>query len=844
MKGKRDAPPSAAAWILARIARKEDRLSILDDFSEIHEELVAERGPGGARRWYWAQILRSLLPFVFNNFCWSFIMFRNYAKVALRNIRRHWGYSLINIAGLAVGFACCFLISLWVIDELSFDAFHKDVGRICHVLAYSEFENPITPTLLGPILQEEFPEIAEAVRFHYFFGGDMLAANDRVFYESGIRIADSTFFELFSFPFLKGNPQTALEDPHSIVISKATAEKYFPGEDPLGKTMTLNREHEFTVSGVIENVPANSTLQFDMIVPMAFRIATAGAWYLEWNSFYPQTFVKLRPGCRGEELNGKIADVIRAHGGGEVKISLLPFRERRFHLYSDIAYVYIFSATAIFVLAIAWFNFINLATARSADRAKEIGMRKISGAFRTHILSQFLGESLFLSFAAFCGALLLTALLLPSFNALTGKGLAMSHGPLIPIGAFFALLTGLAAGVYPALFLSGFEPVKVIKGELRAGVKSSRLRKSLVVVQFSLSILLTIGVLVVHKQLGFARRVGTGYDRENLVLLAMKGGSKASYEALKRGLLENPRILGVTGMRVRLPYFSWRQDGFHWEGRDPGQPGELSTNMVNYDFIKTFRIELVEGRDFARDYPSDAASSCLINEELARLMGLQKAEGRELRQGDRSYRIIGVMKDFHFQTLSRRIEPLVLRLEPEVADIVGVRISPGSVSAAVADIKKTWERLIPDYPFAYSFFDDVLESGYNDTERTGTILNAFTFLAVIISCLGLFGLASFTAEQRTKEVGIRKVLGSSVPDIISLLTKEYLKCIAWANLAAWPVAYFIMHGWLRKFAYRAEIGIGPFLLSAAAAFAIAVVTVSRQAIVAARANPIDSLRYE
>jgi putative ABC transport system permease protein len=576
MKRKGDAPPPAAAWILARIARREDRLSILSDFSEIHEEIAAVRGPGGARRWYWVQVLRSLPPFIFNKFCWSFIMFRNYAKVALRNVRRHWGYSLINIAGLAVGFACCLLIALWVLDELSFDAFHKDADRIYQVLAFSEFENTTTPTLLGPTLKDEFPEIADAVRFHAFFGGDMLAANDKKFYENRVRIADPSFFEFFSFPFLKGDPHTALEDPHSIVISRATAEKYFPGEDPLGKTMILNREHEFTVSGVIENVPANSTLQFDMIVPMAFRISTAGDWYLRWDNFFPQTFVKLRPGCSWQELNKKIAGVIPDHGGAKDTIGLLPFRERRFHLYSDIAYVYIFSATAIFVLAIAWFNFINLATARSADRAKEIGMRKISGAFRTHIVSQFLGESLLLSFAAFCGALLLAALLLPTFNALTGKSLAMSNGPLMLLAAFFALLTGLAAGVYPALFLSAFKPVKVIKGELRAGVKSSRLRKSLVVVQFSLSVLLMIAVLVVHKQMGFARRVGTGYDRENLVLIAMKAGSQPSYEALKRELLRGQRILGVTGMQARLPYFSWHQSGFHWEGRDPSQPGELS----------------------------------------------------------------------------------------------------------------------------------------------------------------------------------------------------------------------------------------------------------------------------
>ena len=844
MKKNRGVPPAAAAWLLSKVAHKEDRSSILNDFSEIHEELVAALGPARARRWYWSQVLRSIPPFILNDSCWGFMMFRNYAKVALRNIRRHWGYSLVNIAGLAVGFACCLLITLWVRDELGFDAFHKDVDLIYHVLTYSEFENASTPTLLGPTLEERFPEVAKAVRYHYFFGGDMLAAGDKVFYEDRLRIADRGFFEFFSFPFLAGDPRTALDNPHSIVLSRAAAEKYFPGQNALGKAMVLNRDHEFTVSGVVENVPANSTLQFDMIVPMSFRIATAGTWYLEWNSLYPQTFIKLRPGCRGEDLGPKIAGLIPANGGGKDETRLMPFRDRRFRFYSDISYVYIFSATAIFVLAIAWFNFINLATARSADRAKEIGMRKVSGAFRSHIICQFLGESLLLSVAAFCTALLLTALLLPSFNVLTGKSLALGDGALMAAAALFALLTGLAAGVYPALFLSGFQPVKVIKGELKAGVKSSRLRKSLVVVQFALSILLMVGVLVVHKQLRFVRRVGTGYDRENIVMLPMKGGSRASYGALKRELLGNPRVLGVTGMRVQLPYFSWRQDGFQWEGRDPSQPGELSTNMVNYGFINTFRIELVEGRDFSPDHPSDAASSCLINEELARLMGGRKAEGRELRQGDRSYRIIGVMKDFHFQTLSRKIEPLVLRLEPDVANFVGVRISPGSASTAIADIQKSWERLIPDYPFAYSFFDDALKNAYSDTERTEKILNAFTVLAVIISCLGLFGLASFTAEQRTKEVGIRKVLGSSVGDIVALMTKEYLICIAWAALAAWPVAYLALNGWLGKFAYRTAIGVGPFLLSGAAAFLIALVTVSRQAVQAARADPIDALRYE
>jgi ABC-type antimicrobial peptide transport system permease subunit len=557
------------------------------------------------------------------------------------------------------------------------------------------------------------------------------------------------------------------------------------------------------------------------------------------------TFVKLRDNSNFDAVSAKIADVVKRNGGREDSVlALLPFAERYFFFYSEKMYIYIFLTVAAFILMIACFNFMNLSTARSAKRAKEIGMRKIVGAFRKHIIFQFLGESLFFSFTAVILALVLVALLLPLFNTLTGKEILLNHSLVISASLGLALFTGLAAGSYPALFLSAFQPVRVLKGKLKSGTKSSVLRKSLVVAQFTLSILLIIGMFVVYKQINYFRGIGTGYDKDHIVSIPMGRGSEQYYQVIKNELLRDSRILGVTGTAAALPYFNWHQSGFHWEGKDPNKKISISFNAVDYDFVETLKMKVIDGRSFSREIASDESESFLVNEEMVKLMGKESVVGETLMHMDNPGRIIGVVENFHFQSFRRQIEPLILQLLPPGVDNLLIRIPTEDVSSSLNLIKETWEKIIPAYPFEYSFLDDDFDRSFRNMERTGQILNSFAILAVIISCLGLFGLASFAAEERTKEIGIRKVLGSSASGIVMLLTKDFSRCVLYATLIAWPLGYFVMNGWLNNFAYRTKIGFSILIFSSALALTIALLTVSYQSIKAALANPIDSLRYE
>jgi hypothetical protein len=607
----------------------------------------------------------------------------------------------------------------------------------------------------------------------------------------------------------------------------------------------MNQEHELTVSGVIDNKLNNSTLPFDMLMPMEFRVLTEGDWYTAWTNFFVYTFVKLREDTSPEALNAKIADVVKRYGGREDSVlALLPFGERYFFFYSEKSNIFVFLTVAAFILMIACFNFMNLSTARSAKRAKEIGMRKIVGAFRKHIIYQFLGESLFFSFTAVILALVLVALLLPLFNTLTGKEILLNQRFILPASIGLALFTGLAAGSYPALFLSAFQPVKVLKGKLKSGTKSSVLRKSLVVAQFTLSILLIIGMFVVYKQIDYFRGIGTGYNKDHIVSIPMGRGSEQSYQTIKNELLRDSQILGITGTAAALPYFFWHQGGFHWEGKDPNKEISLSFNAVDYDFVETLKMKIVDGRSFSREFASDESASYLVNEEMVKLIGKESVVGETLMHTVHPGSIIGVVENFHFQSYRNQIEPLILRLQPEVVDNLLIRIPPENVSSSLKLIEETWKRIIPGYPFEYSFLDDDFDRSFRAMERTGQILNSFAVLAVIISCLGLFGLASFAAEERTKEIGIRKVLGSSASGIVLLLTKDFSRCILYATLIAWPLGYFVMNSWLGNFAYRTKIGFSILIFSSTLTLTISLLTVSYQSIKAALANPVDSLRYE
>ncbi|MGD2091543.1 MAG: ABC transporter permease [Candidatus Aminicenantes bacterium] len=773
-------------------------------------------------------------------------MFKNYIKTAVRNMVRHKGFSFINISGLALGLACSLLIILWAMDELSCDRFHQDADRIYHVLAQTDVKNvSTTPTLLAPTLKDEFPEIIEAARFHWMWDGVMFSYGDSSFFEDNLRIVDPSFFKIFNFPFIKGNPDKALADPYSIVITEAMAHKYFAGEDPMGKVLKMNNRHPMTVTGVIKNVPANSTLQFDMLVPMEFRIANSKKWYLAWYNFFTETYIKVRENCTADDINPKIAGVVPAHGGGKnVKLTVLPFTRRYFTLYANILYIYIFSAAAIFLIAIACLNYMNLSTARWVNRAKEIGMRKVSGANRRNIIYQFLGESLLLALLALLLALVLVHLLLPLFNSITGKEMKFDNPLLYWFALGLALVTGIAAGSYPAVFLSRFHPLKVLKGTLKTGPKGSGFRKVLVVFQFSLSILMMIGMFVVYQQLDFIKHKNVGYNKEQIMKIFMRAESQKQYQTLKSKLLPDSGIIGITGTRARMPYFHWQISGFQWEGKDPDESISISYNMVDYDFTNTLQIEMVEGRDFSPEFPTDLNGGLLINEEMKKLMGLESVLGAALVNGNERGKIVGVIKNFHFHSFMDRIEPLVLQLGPEAIKHMLIRVRPENIPATLKFIKETWAELIPAYPFEYQFLDEDFHRRYLNIERTGALLSTFTILAAVIACLGLFGLASFMVEQRTREIGIRKVLGSSAAKVLVLLTGEFFQCVLLANIFAWPLAYIAMNHWLHTFAYRTRIGPGIFIFAGLLAFGCAIFAVVYQALRAARANPVESLRCE
>jgi ABC-type antimicrobial peptide transport system permease subunit len=763
---------------------------------------------------------------------------------------RQKGHSFINIIGLAIGLASCLLITLWILDELSYDKFHKDSQQIYHILAHGTVKNnPVTPSPLAPALEDEVPEVVHATRYEGMLEV-LLSHKEKEFYEDDLRAVDPCFFKIFTFPFLKGNPDTALKDVNSIVITESIAEKYFGSENPIGKVLTMNNQRELTVTGVIKNVPHNSTLRFDILVPHEIRRINMKqqGWEMNWGTFSSQTFIKLRPDCSPGDMNQKIANFIQKHEEKEhAVLSILPFTQRNLFFTGKERNIYIFSVIAFFILLIACINFMNLSTARSANRAREIGIRKVTGAYRRSIILQFLSESLLLSLIALIVAFILVAQLIPVFNAIIGVKISpgILHSPavlLVLIG--LVLFTGIAAGSYPALFLSAFQPIRVLKGNLESGAKRGILRKSLVVIQFSLSIFLIIGTVFVYKQLNYIKNRDIGYDRQHIVNVSLKGESQKFYQVLKNKLLGDKRIVSVTGTMDDLPYFGWSSGTGDWEGKDPNKEVLTYNNVVDYDFPETLKIEMVEGRSFSRKFTSDAGVSYLINEEMAKLMGVKSAVGARLTYWRKPGKIIGVMKNFNFLPLDTKINPFVLILDPEKIQNMVIRIQPENISSSLGFIKDTWEKTVTNYPFEYTFLDERFDRSYRGIERVGNLLNSFAVLAVFIACLGLFGLASFMAEQRTREIGIRKVLGAPVSGIVFMLSKEFTRCVLVANIFAWPVAYWALSKWLENFAYRTNIGFLTFILSGLIALIIALLTVSYKSIKAAKTDPVHALKYE
>lgn len=773
-------------------------------------------------------------------------MIRNYLKVALRVIKKHKGYSFINITGLAVGIACCVLILLWVQDELSFDTFHENYKELYRINLNIEGQwTDSSPWALAPILKREYPEVLLATR--YRFNTLLVTHAEKSFYEQSAFV-DPDFFEMFTFPLVEGDPKNPFPTLNSVVITERTAIKYFGREDPIGKTLTISDRTKFSVAGVVEDVPSNSSLEFDLAASVKiFGEETLSSWALESGSF-----IMLQKNASPHLLQEKIMSITMEYDkrtNKTVTTHINPLS--RMHLYSlggggSITYIYIFSTIAVFILLIACINFMNLSTARGSTRAKEVGMRKVVGARRSHVIKQFFGESLLFSSIALVVAVVLVYIFLPGFNTLAQKDIKLDLGgnPLIPLGLLgITLLTGLVSGSYPAIFLSAFHPVKVIKGAFSSSAAAPLLRKSLVIIQFTIAVVLIAGTLTMAKQLHFIRNKELGFNRKHVLSLPMNPGLRESYASFKNELLQHSSISHVTSATSR-PTQVGNINPVYWEGRSPEQYEVIRFVACDYDYLKTFEMEIVDGRDFSRDYPTDR-QNYIVNQEAVKFMGLKDPVGKIFSIWEYEGQILGVVKNFHSRSLHDTIEPLVITLNQTWGpNYVFIRIRPENIPQTLNEIEKTWKKFAPHYPFNYQFLDEVFEQQYRTDQRTGTVFKYFTILAIFISCLGIFGLAAFTAEQRTKEIGIRKVLGASDTGIISLVSKEFVILLTLANALAWPIAFLLMDRMLEGYAYRTDITAWIFLAAGVLAYIIALLTVSYQAFKAARTDPARALRYE
>jgi len=875
---KNQQPPRLAQWVLKIFHTDRKEFTHLGDFIQVYNEIYKKNGKFRAWVWYWIQTFKTLPWILSIKIYWSFVMFQNYITTALRNIFKNKGFSLINVTGLAVGMAACLLIFLFVQDELSYDAYHEKADQIYRIavdykLRSQEFE----VATVGPVVAETmislYPEVEDAVRFRD--PGDLIIQyGDISFRESAAVFTDPSFFNVFSIPLIAGDQKTALAEPHSLVLSRKMAEKYFRNDNPLGKTLKVGNRDDYKVTGVIEKIPDNTHFHYDFLLSMASLDESRVPSWLTLNF---QTYLLLKPGSDTKVLESKFSELVTKYVGGEIeKITgisaklafgsgqfrfqfyLQPLRDIHLHsdllaeleANSDIKYVYIFSAIALFILIIASINFMNLSTARSAGRAKEVGVRKVLGSQRIQLIRQFLAEAVFFSFFSMILALFLVSLFLTTFNHLSGKSLSISSlSSLFFIGMILliGILTGILSGVYPAFFLSAFQPVKVLKGELQRGVRSGPLRNSLVVFQFTATIILIIGTLSVYRQLQFIQNRKLGFEKEHVLILDNANLLRDQSQAFKGEVLTHPEYLSAT-VTGYLPIPSSRNATTVFPEGDVRSSSTVQFWTVDYDYIKTLGMTIARGRDFSREYSTDT-SSVIINQRAAREFGWEDSIGKKISlptstKGDFiTLHVIGVVEDFHYESLRDNIAPLILRLGEDRGHI-SFRIRTENMNKTITLLKRKWNEFLPIQPFDYYFMDDRFDTMYRSERRIGEVLGVFAFLAVIIGCLGLFGLASFTSERRTKEIGIRKVLGASIPNIMKLLLREFFILVVIANIISWPIAYFVINRWLKGFAYRAPLSIWIFLASGCSAILIALLTVSYQAVKSAVTNPVDSLRYE
>lgn len=807
-------------------------------------------------------------------------MFKNYFKTAMRNLLKRKGYTFLNILGLATGMACSLMILLYIQDELNYDRFNVNADQIYRVNMFfrmggREADIAVIAPPTAQVFINEFPEITDAVRFRDR-GSRIIQYEDISFKEKRVIFADASFFRVFTIPLIKGNPETALEKLNTLVLSQSTVEKYFGDEEPVGKIVKINNETDYIVTGVYEDIPHNSHFHFDVMLSMS---SLEESLSLSWLSQNFQTYLVINENADIPALEAKFPDILLKYMGPQVQqilgqtmeelitsqnmamdLSLIPLKDIHLHSdmdaelepNSDIKYVYVFSAIAFFILIIASINFMNLSTARASGRAKEVGIRKVLGSYKKDLIKQFLTESMLLSLISLGFAVILVMLALPSFNQLSGKALS-SFGllslPMIGSLLGVTILTGLFAGSYPAFFISAFQPVNVLKGQVRTGVKTGLLRSGLVVFQFAASIILIIGTIVVYNQLHYIQNKNLGFEKEQVAILEDSYLLGDQAETFKEEMMKYSQIVSAS-ISGYLPVPSNRNSTMVFPDGNFDDPRTASIQVwqVDYDYIQTMGMKIEKGRNFSRDYSTDTEAT-IINQQAVKQYRYDDPLGQRLTrftsdEGDsQTYKVIGVVEDFHFDSLRNSIAPMIMFLGRN-ANNISFRFKTDEVAKTIELLRSKWKEFLPQQPFMYSFLDERFFEVYETEQRFGKIFGVFAGLAIFIGCLGLFGLASFVAEKRTKEIGIRKVLGASVPNITGLLMKEFLVLICLANFVAWPVSYFVMKGWLNDFAFRMQLQVWIFVTAGVLTLFIAMLTVCFQSIKAALANPADSLMYE
>jgi putative ABC transport system permease protein len=853
-------PPRIAGWFIRRMFPDRGECSILGDMIETYQYLAEHKGLFRARTWFWGQCAKAIPHFFIDEMLWRILMFKNYLLVTVRNLKKNSTYSLLNIIGLAVGMTAFILISLYVQYELSFDRHYEHAERIFRVIREGR---AFTPPPLGPELKEKIPEV-ESVSRILRSSNTLVSHEQNHFLEEKFHWVDPEMLEIFSIPFISGDPETVLNDHSAIVLSQKTAKKYFGDADPMGKTLTVSERYAFKVTGIFSDMPANSHFVMDLAVPYETYFRITNNDITSWSSNFSYTYVLLYEGSDPQEMENKISPLIeipllKSAGVKEpypkyffiqpmTEIHIHSHLEQEIGVNNDMKYILLFSSIAFLILFIACVNYMNLATARSLRRGKEVGMRKVVGAQRGQLITQFLGESVAMAVLGMIFSILMVLAALPSFNNFVQRQLRLNplHNPQLFLGLVFTtLFVGLFAGSYPAMRMSGFRPISVLAGAFNRSSKGSSLRNVLVLVQFAITIFLIVCTIAVREQLKFIKTVDMGFTKDQIITLPFRVGSiRQNIQSIKTELLKSSDIIAVSTsgcLPNNIDTFTSRD----WTGRNPAEPIPIYYNTADYDYIDLFGMQIVQGRNFSREFPSDEMGAFLVNETAVKVAEWESPIGRKLTHWNgKKGEIVGVIKDFHLHSLHRPIEPLYVFLNPRNFSNIAIKIRTANIPATIDHVEGVMKKFSPSYPFSYSFFDEVFERAYFAEQRMGRIFGAFAILGIFIACLGLFGLTAFAAEQRTKEIGIRKVLGASDSNIFLLLSKEFIRWVLLANLIAWPIAYFAMNKWLQNFAYRIHIGIVAFLISGGTALLIAYLTVGYQSIKSARANPVDSLRYE